>query len=408
MQVYRDTDAQPQCLRNKRIAIIGYGSQGHAHALNLRDSGYDVRIGLPETSRSRAAAREAGFDVYDVPTAVAQADVVMILIPDERQAETFAREIAPNLRAGAYLAFAHGFSIHFGRIAAPPEVNVFLVAPKGPGHLVRRQYTAGSGVPCLIAVHQDPGGDTRAVALAYAAGIGGGRAAILETTFREETETDLFGEQAVLCGGLSELLRNGFETLVAAGYAPEMAYFECVHEVKLIVDLIYERGLTGMRASISNTAEYGDYTRGPRVVGPQSRAAMQAILAEIQSGAFAEEWMSESAAGQPNMRRWREQAAAHPVEQVGQRLRALFPWLSAPSAGPATAPESVRMAVAGDEPSPTRHPGSPARPANRVGAPVASAHRPPEGESADREWPGFEDAPSWFRAVRRNRNLRAD
>jgi ketol-acid reductoisomerase len=408
MQVYRDTDARPQCLRNKRIAIIGYGSQGHAHALNLRDSGHQVHIGLPATSHSRAAACEAGFDVYEVPAAVAQADVVMILIPDERQPETFTRDIAPHLRAGAYLAFAHGFAIHFGRIVPPTGCNVFLVAPKGPGHLVRRQYATGSGVPCLIAVHQDPSGDTRDIALAYAAGIGGGRAAILETTFREETETDLFGEQAVLCGGLSELLRNGFETLVAAGYAPEMAYFECVHEVKLIVDLIYERGLTGMRASISNTAEYGDYTRGPRVVGPQARAAMQATLAEIQSGAFAEEWMTESAAGQPNMRRWREQATAHPVEQVGQRLRALFPWLSAPSTGPVTVPGSVRTAIAGEEASPTRHPASPARPASRVGAPVASAHRPCDSEGGDREWPGFEDAPSWFRAVRRNRNLRAD
>ncbi len=402
MQVYRDTDARPQCLRNKRIAIIGYGSQGHAHALNLRDSGHQVHIGLPATSRSREAACEAGFEVYEVPEAVAQADVVMILIPDERQPETFTRDIAPHLRAGAYLAFAHGFAIHFGRIVPPTGCNVFLVAPKGPGHLVRRQYAAGSGVPCLIAVHQDPSGDTRDIALAYAAGIGGGRAAILETTFREETETDLFGEQAVLCGGLSELLRNGFETLVAAGYAPEMAYFECVHEVKLIVDLIYERGLTGMRSSISNTAEYGDYTRGPRVVGPQARAAMQAILAEIQSGAFAEEWMTESAAGQPNMRRWREQAGTHQVEQVGQRLRALFPWLQATTTGTAPA------ATAADETAAPRNPSSPPRPVSHVGAQVASANRPAEGEAIESEWPGFEDAPTWFRSGGRNRNLRAD
>ncbi|MBK9119957.1 MAG: ketol-acid reductoisomerase [Phycisphaerales bacterium] len=327
MKVWRDDDVRGEVLSPKRLAILGYGSQGHAHALNLRDSGHDVTVGLRPGSRGRAAAEAAGLPVCDTAAAVRGADIVMVLIPDELQPETYTRDIAPNLKSGAYLAFAHGFCIHFGRIQPPAHANVFLVAPKGPGHLVRRQYESGSGVPCLVAVQQDPSGDTRAVALAYAAAIGGGRAGILETTFREETETDLFGEQAVLCGGLTELIRAGYETLVEAGYAPEMAYFECLHEVKLITDLIYERGITGMRDSISNTAEYGDLTRGRRVVGPAARTAMKELLSEIQTGKFADEWMAECAAGKPNMAAAAARDAEHPVEQVGKRLRALMPWL---------------------------------------------------------------------------------
>ena len=327
MKALYDQDVPADVLKGRRIAVIGYGSQGHAHALNLKDSGHDVVVGLRKGSRSWAAAEQAGLTVAETPAAVGQADVVMVLIPDENQPETYEREIGPNLKQGAYLAFAHGFAIHFKRIRPRADLNIFLVAPKGPGHLVRRQYQAGSGVPCLIAVQQDPSGNSRAVALAYAGGIGGGRAGILETTFREETETDLFGEQAVLCGGLTELIRAGFETLVAAGYSPEMAYFECLHEVKLITDLVYERGITGMRESISNTAEYGDLTRGKRVVGPAARQAMQEILAEIQSGRFADEWMNECAAGKPRMAAQARAEAEHPVEQVGRRLREMMPWL---------------------------------------------------------------------------------
>jgi ketol-acid reductoisomerase len=314
-------------LKGKRIAVIGFGSQGHAHSQNLRDSGYDVIVAELAGSEPRARAQAAGLKVLDTPDAVRQADVVMVLIPDEYQADVYQKEIGPNLKDGAYLAFAHGFSIHFKRIVPPKSVNVFMVAPKGPGHLVRRQFVAGAGVPCLLAVHQDPSGNTRKLGLAYACGIGGGRAGILETTYREETETDLFGEQAVLCGGLSELIRAGFETLTDAGYAPEMAYFECVHEVKLIVDLIYERGITGMRDSISNTAEYGDITRGKKVIGEPSRKAMKQLLADIQSGAFADEWIAECAAGKPNMKRLAEKEANHPAEVIGKRLRALMPFI---------------------------------------------------------------------------------
>ena len=331
MNVVHEQDVSTKVLADKRIAIIGYGSQGHAHALNLNDSGFDVIVGLRRDSRSWSAADQAGLPVFETTEAVQQADIVMILIPDETQPAVFAEEIGPNLKPGAYLAFAHGFCVHFGRIKPPEGSGVFLVAPKGPGHLVRRQYESGGGVPCLIAVHTDAAGDARDVALAYACGIGGGRAGILETTFREETETDLFGEQAVLCGGLTELIRAGFETLVEAGYAPEMAYFECLHEVKLITDLIFERGIAGMRDSISNTAEYGDLTRGRRVIGAEARAAMKALLADIQSGVFADEWMSENAAGKPNMREIAARDAQHPVEQVGQRLRAMMPWLAAAS-----------------------------------------------------------------------------
>jgi ketol-acid reductoisomerase len=328
MKVYYDQDCRPELLEGKRIAVLGFGSQGHAHALNLRDGGCEVIVGARE-GRSFDSARSAGFDVYSIGEAVGLGEVVMVLIPDETQPAVFEREIAPNLKRGSYLAFAHGFGIHFGKVVPPEWVNVFMVAPKGPGHLVRRQYEAGSGVPCLLAVHRDASGDAREVALAYAAGIGGGRAGILETTFREETETDLFGEQAVLCGGLTELIRAGFDTLTEAGYSAESAYFECLHEAKLIIDLIYERGITGMRESISNTAEYGDLTRGRRIIGAETRRAMKALLADIQSGAFAEEWMSECSAGKPRMRKLAREQANHSIERIGGELRSMMPWLKA-------------------------------------------------------------------------------
>jgi len=329
VNVLMEKDADLGVLRGKRIAIIGFGSQGHAHAQNLRDSGHDVVVAEQRDAAVRARVEAAGLKVFDTPDAVAQADVVMILLPDELQKGIYEKDIAPNLKDGAYLAFAHGFSIHFQRIVPAKSINVFMVAPKGPGHLVRRQYQAGGGVPCLLAVHQDPSGDTRALGLAYACGIGGGRAGVLETTFKEETETDLFGEQAVLCGGLTELIRAGFETLTEAGYAPEMAYFECVHEVKLIVDLIYERGITGMRESISNTAEYGDLTRGKKVIGRGSREAMKQILTDIQSGEFAREWVAECEAGKPNMMAMAQKEVNHPAEVIGRRLRALMPFIQA-------------------------------------------------------------------------------
>jgi ketol-acid reductoisomerase len=328
MKIYHDGDASLEPLRGRAIAVIGYGSQGHAHALNLRDSGFDVRVGLRADSASRPKAEAAGLRVVDTATAAREAEVVMILVPDEQAAEIYERDIAPALTPGRYLAFGHGFNVHYGKIVPPAGVNVFMVAPKGPGHLVRSEYEKGRGVPCLLAIAQDPSGDTRAVGLAYAKGIGGTRAAVLETTFKEETETDLFGEQAVLCGGLTELIRAGYETLVKAGYSPEMAYFECVHEVKLIVDLIYEGGIANMRYSISNTAEYGDMTRGKRVVGEETRRAMQGLLADIQSGKFADEWITEYRCGLPHFRELRQEAAKHPIEEVGARLRALMPWLA--------------------------------------------------------------------------------
>src|SRR6202140_386977 len=287
MKVYYDRDADLSALKGKKIAVIGFGSQGHAHALNLRDSGMDVCVGLAAKSPSREKATKQDLAVFDTADAAKRADVIMILVPDEMGSEIYEAEIAPHLTPGKYLAFGHGFNIHFKFIKPAPGINVFMIAPKGPGHLVRSEYVKGRGVPCLLAVEQDPSGDTKQIGLAYGSAIGGGRAAIIETSFREETETDLFGEQSVLCGGLTELIRNGFETLVAAGYAPEMAYFECVHEVKLIVDLIYEGGIANMRYSISNTAEYGDYVSGKRVVGPASRQAMKDLLADIQSGKFA-------------------------------------------------------------------------------------------------------------------------
>jgi len=328
MKVYHDGDASLDALAGKKIAIIGYGSQGHAHALNLKDSGMDVRVGLRADSASRPKAERAGLRVVDTATAAKEADVVMMLVPDEQGAEIYDREIAPGLAQGKALAFGHGFNIHFKKIVPPAAVNVFMVAPKGPGHLVRSEYEKGRGVPCLLAVHQDPSGDTTRVGLAYAKAIGGTRAGVIATTFKDETETDLFGEQAVLCGGITELIRAGYETLVEAGYPPEMAYFECLHEVKLIVDLIYEGGIANMRYSISNTAEYGDMTRGKRVIGAEARTAMKQLLADIQSGKFADEWTTEYRCGMPHFRELRKEAERHPIEDVGAKLRGLMPWLA--------------------------------------------------------------------------------
>jgi ketol-acid reductoisomerase len=327
MNIYYDKDADLSLLKGKKIAIVGYGSQGHAHALNLRDSGMDVRIALKKESSSWPKAEKAGFVVQEVGPATAECDIIMILTPDEVASEMYESDIRMNLKPGKYLACAHGFNIHFKKIVPPADVNVFMVAPKGPGHLVRSEFEKGQGVPCLIAIAQDPSGNSKQIALAWASAIGGGRAAILETNFREETETDLFGEQSVLCGGLTELMRAGFETLVEAGYSPEMAYFECIHEMKLIVDLVYEGGISNMRYSISNTAEYGDMTRGKRLIGKESRDAMKKILADIQAGKFADEWIGEHRAGSPNFRKLREEGANHPAEKVGAHLRDMMPWL---------------------------------------------------------------------------------
>ena len=327
--IYYDADADLGRLQGKTIAILGYGSQGHAHALNLRDSGCEVVVGLRPGSASRADAESEGLTVLDVGEAASRGDVVMILLPDEKQAEAWEGEISDGIAAGNLLMFAHGFSIHFGQIEPPAGVDVGMVAPKGPGHLVRRQFTEGRGVPCLMAVHQDATGNAGDLVLAYASGIGGGRAGVIETTFKDECETDLFGEQAVLCGGATELARAGFETLVEAGYDPRLAYFECLHELKLIVDLMYEKGIQGMRDSISNTAEYGDMTRGKEVITAQTREAMRKLLADIQSGEFAKEWIAENRAGAENFQRLREEAAGHQVEQVGRELRKMMPWIEA-------------------------------------------------------------------------------
>ncbi|GMT40735.1 MAG: ketol-acid reductoisomerase (NADP(+)) [bacterium] len=329
MKVYYDKDADLSIIKGKKIAIIGYGSQGHAHANNLNESGLSVVVGLREGSASRIKAESAGLQVENIADAVAMSDIVMILAPDEKQGELYSKEIEPNLKAGAALAFAHGFNIHFGYIKPAKDMDVFMVAPKGPGHLVRSTYTQGGGVPTLIAVAQDATGNAKNIALAYASANGGGRAGIIETSFREETETDLFGEQAVLCGGATELVRAGFETLTEAGYAPEMAYFECLHELKLIVDLMYEGGIANMRYSISNTAEYGDLTRGPRIVTDKTRTEMKKILGEIQSGQFAKEWMDENASGCNNFYALREKGETHPIEEVGAKLRDMMPWISA-------------------------------------------------------------------------------
>ncbi|HSS03626.1 MAG TPA: ketol-acid reductoisomerase [Solirubrobacterales bacterium] len=325
--IFYDKDADLSKLEGKTVAILGYGSQGHAHALNLKDSGADVVVGLRPDSSSRAKAEGAGLEVLGIADAASRGDIVMVLLPDEKQAEVWEGEISDGIAPGNLLLFAHGFAIHFEQILPPPGVDIGMVAPKGPGHLVRRQYEEGRGVPCLMAVHQDATGDAHDLVLAYAAGIGGGRAAIIETTFKDECETDLFGEQAVLCGGASELVRAGFETLVEAGYDPRLAYFECLHELKLIADLMYEKGIQGMRYSISNTAEYGDMTRGKRVIGEESRAAMKQILGEIQSGEFAKEWIAENRAGGENLARMREEGAAHEVEEVGKDLRDTMPWI---------------------------------------------------------------------------------
>jgi ketol-acid reductoisomerase len=326
IKVYYDKDANLGALKKKKVVVMGYGSQGHAHANNLKESGMDVIVGVRK-GPSWDKAKNAGFKVMTPADAAKIADVIMILLPDEYQADTYKEEIAPNMKKGVYLAFAHGFNIHFGQIVPPADANVFMAAPKGPGHLVRSEYAKGSGVPCLIAVHQDPSKNTKGVALAYASAIGGGRAGIIETTFREETETDLFGEQAVLCGGLTSLIQAGFETLVEAGYAPEMAYFECLHEVKLIVDLIYEGGISNMRYSISNTAQYGDLTRGPRVITADTKQEMKKILQEIQDGAFAREWMLECRANKPVFHALTRKGERHQIEEVGARLRAMMPWL---------------------------------------------------------------------------------
>ncbi len=326
-QMYYDSDANLDLLNGKTVAIIGYGSQGHAHALNLKDSGVNVVVGLYEGSRSKAKAEAEGLDVKPVADAAAVADLIMILLPDEVQKAVYKESIAPNLKEGDVLAFAHGFNINFAQIVPPENVDVVMIAPKGPGHLVRRTYEEGQGVPCLFAVYQDASGQARDRAMAYAKGIGGTRAGILETTFREETETDLFGEQVVLCGGLSELIKSGFETLVEAGYQPELAYFECLHEVKLIVDLVVEGGLAKMRDSISNTAEYGDYTRGPRIITDETRAEMRKVLKEIQTGQFAREFVLESQSGNAGFNAIRRMEAEHPIETVGQDLRAMFSWL---------------------------------------------------------------------------------
>jgi len=326
--MYREQDAKMELLKGKTIAILGYGSQGHAHANNLKESGFNVIVGEVPGGENEKKAKEAGFEVADAASMVKKADVVVMLLPDELQGGIYRASVGPNLRKGAFLMFAHGFNIHFGQIVPRPDVNVFMVAPKGPGHLVRAQYVKGEGVPALIAVHQDPAGITKDVALAYAAGIGATRAGVIETNFREETETDLFGEQAVLCGGATALVIAGYETLVEAGYSPEMAYFECVHELKLIVDLIYEGGISTMRYSISNTAQYGDLTRGPRVVSPETKAEMKRILEEIQSGSFAKEWMLENQANRPVFNALTRRGEEHPIEEVGRRLRALMPWMS--------------------------------------------------------------------------------
>jgi ketol-acid reductoisomerase len=327
--VYYEKDADAALIAGRKVAIIGYGSQGHAHALNLRDSGVDVRVGLREGSSSRAKAASAGLRVVPIDQAAEEADLVMMLAPDTEQQGIYQSLIEPHLNPGNALFFAHGFNIRFGLIMPPDAVDVAMVAPKGPGHLLRRTFEGGGGVPSLIAVAHNASGKARELALSYANALGATRAGVLETTFEEETETDLFGEQVVLCGGLTSLIMAGYETLVEAGYQPESAYFECLHEVKLIVDLIYEHGISGMRFSISDTAEYGDLTRGPRVINDSVRAEMKKILADIRSGAFADEWIAENRAGRPNFNRLREQGRQHPIEKVGQDLRAMMPFISA-------------------------------------------------------------------------------
>jgi ketol-acid reductoisomerase len=328
MRVYYDRDADVKLIKKKKVAVVGYGSQGHAHVLNMRDSGVkDVVVALREDSSSRAKAAKEKLKVMTPAEAAKWADVVMILVPDELQAQLWRDELAPNMKKGAALAFAHGLNIHFRLIEPRPDLDVFMIAPKGPGHTVRGEYVKGGGVPCLVAVHQNASGNALEIALSYASAVGGGRSGIIETTFREECETDLFGEQAVLCGGLTSLIKAGYETLTEAGYAPEMAYFECLHEVKLIVDLIYEAGMANMRYSISNTAEYGDYVTGPRLIDPSVKARMKEVLDDIQSGRFVKNWMLECQAGQPSFKAMRRINAEHDIEQVGEKLRAMMPWI---------------------------------------------------------------------------------
>ncbi|MGV8839315.1 MAG: ketol-acid reductoisomerase [Bauldia sp.] len=330
MRVYYDRDADLNLIKSKKVAIVGYGSQGHAHAQNLKDSGVpDVAIALRAGSATAKKAEGAGFKVMTVADAAKWADVLMILVPDELQGDLYKAEIAPNIRDGAALAFAHGLNIHFNLIEPKSTVDVIMIAPKGPGHTVRGEYKKGGGVPCLIAVNHDASGNAKDIALSYASGIGGGRSGVIETTFREECETDLFGEQAVLCGGLVELIRGGFETLVEAGYAPEMAYFECLHEVKLIVDLIYEGGIANMNYSISNTAEFGEYVTGPRIITDETKAEMRRVLKDIQTGKFTSEWMREYKAGLPMFKATRRLNDSHPIEEVGARLRGMMPWIGA-------------------------------------------------------------------------------
>jgi len=330
MKVYYDADADLGLIKDKKIAIVGYGSQGHAHAQNLRDSGVsDVAIALRAGSATAKKAEGAGFQVMTNADAAAWADIVMILAPDEHQAAIYADDLHANMKEGAALAFAHGLNIHFGLIEARADLDVIMIAPKGPGHTVRSEYQRGGGVPCLIAIENDVSGNAHDVALAYASGVGGGRSGIIETNFREECETDLFGEQAVLCGGITHLIQAGFETLTEAGYAPEMAYFECLHETKLIVDLLYEGGIANMRYSISNTAEYGDITTGPRIITDETKAEMKRVLADIQSGRFVKDFVLDNRAGQPELKAARKQAAAHPIEETGAQLRAMMPWIGA-------------------------------------------------------------------------------
>ena len=329
MRVYYDRDADVNLIKGKKVAILGYGSQGHAHAMNLRDSGVgDVVVALRPGSATVAKAETAGFEVKSPTDAAAWADVVMMLAPDELQAAIYTDHLAPNMKEGAALAFAHGLNIHFNLIDPRADLDVFMIAPKGPGHTVRSEYERGGGVPCLLAVERNPSGNAQEIGLSYACAIGGGRAGVIETSFREECETDLFGEQVVLCGGLSALIMAGYETLVDAGYAPEMAYFECLHEVKLIVDLIYEGGIANMRYSVSNTAEYGDYTRGPRIVSEETKAEMRRVLEDIQSGRFTRDWVQECNAGQPSFKAMRRRGAEHGIEEVGERLRAMMPWIA--------------------------------------------------------------------------------
>jgi ketol-acid reductoisomerase len=330
MRVFYDRDADAALIKGKKVCVIGYGSQGHAHALNMKDSGVaEIRIGLRPGSASAKKAEKAGLSVLSPAEGAAWADVVMVLAPDEMQAQLYAEHLHKQMKPGAALAFAHGLNIHFQLIEPRPDIDVFMVAPKGPGHTVRGEYARGGGVPCLMAVHQDATGHARDIALSYASAIGGGKAGIIETSFRDECETDLFGEQAVLCGGMTHLVQAGFETLVEAGYAPEMAYFECLHELKLIVDLMYEGGMANMRYSISNTAEYGDYVTGPRIVTSETKAEMKRVLSDIQSGRFTRDWMLENKVGQTHFKTMRRNHAAHPIEEVGARLRDMMPWIKA-------------------------------------------------------------------------------